>query len=206
LRLSGTGIYRLLVALAASLMPAASHAALADDRQRRCLTLVAYAEAATEGPLGMLAVMKVIRNRMAHASFAGDACAVALQRGQFQPVAERPELRRALQAPENGSLAAVAGATSATARLQLLQAWRMAAGVDVWPARAPTGGAIYFVNPRLMDPGKCPWFASLKRTAAIGQHVFMADYAPQESRGAPALDCSVAGHDFRRRVRPLADP
>ena len=54
----------------------------------------------------------------------------------------------------------------------------MAAVVDVWPARDPTGGAVYFVNPRLMDPGKCPWFASLKRTASIGQHVFMADYAP----------------------------
>ena len=196
----------MLVALAASLMSAGSHAAQADDRQRRCLTLVAYAEAATEGPLGMLAVMKVIRNRMTHASFADDACAVALQPGQFQPVAERPDLRRALQAPENGSLAAVAGANSPTAKLQLLQAWRMAAVVDVWPARDPTGGAVYFVNPRLMDPGKCPWFASLKRTASIGQHVFMADYAPQESRGAPALDCTVAGRDFRRRVNPLADP
>ena len=64
-----------------------------DDRQRRCLTMIAYAEAAGEGSGGMLAVMKVVHNRVVHPDFADDICAVALERGQFQPVSERPALR-----------------------------------------------------------------------------------------------------------------
>lgn len=179
------------LALVLALVNATAHAAT-DDRQRRCLTLVAYAEAANEGALGMLAVMRVIRNRMVHPSFAGDACGVALQHRQFQPVSESPDLRQALLAPETASLATVAKAQSPKARMQLTQAWRLAAVVDVWPATDPTGGALYFVNPRLMDAGKCPWFARLKRTANIGRHVFMTHYAPGERIGSPALDCTQA--------------
>ena len=60
--------------------------------------MIAYAEAAGEGTAGMLAVMKVVHNRIAAPGFADDACAVALEPGQFQPVGERPALRRALRA------------------------------------------------------------------------------------------------------------
>jgi spore germination cell wall hydrolase CwlJ-like protein len=170
-------------------MASPAHAAT-DDRQRRCLTLVAYAEAANEGALGMLAVMRVIRNRMTHPLFAGDACGVALQRRQFQPVSENANLRRALLSPETASLATAANAQSPKERLRLIEAWRLAAVADVWPATDPTGGALYFVNPLLMDVDKCPWFARLKRTAHIGQHVFMTHYTPGERLGPPALNCS----------------
>ena len=118
--------------------------------------MIAYAEAATDGPAGMLAVMKVVHNRIADPRFADDACAVALEPGQFQPVGEQPALRRALSEPERRSLAEAVGATSRTARLRLVQAWRLAGAAAVWPARDPTAGALYFVNPRLMDPVKCP--------------------------------------------------
>jgi hypothetical protein len=175
-----------------------SHADTPDDRQRRCLTMIAYAEAASEGSLGMLAVMKVVHNRVAHSDFADDICAVALERGQFQPVSERPALRRALESPVGHNLAEVLGASTPTARLVLVEAWRLAGAAPVWPERDPTGGALFFVNPRLMDPRKCPWFADLKRTAVIGEHVFMANYAPGEPRRAPALDCRTAGRDFGR--------
>lgn len=191
-----------LLAMALGLVACHAHAAT-DDRQRRCLTLVAYAEAANEGSLGMLAVMRVIRNRMAHPLFAGDACGVALQRRQFQPVSESAALRQALLAPETASLTTVAKAQSPKAKQQLIQAWRLAAVADVWPATDPTGGALYFVNPRLMDADKCPWFARLKRTASIGQHVFMTHYAPGERIGPPALDCSRAGSPA---PRPDGDP
>jgi spore germination cell wall hydrolase CwlJ-like protein len=107
------------------------------DRERRCLAMLAYAEAAGEGPAGMLAVMKVVRNRIADPRFADDACAVALESGQFQPVGEQPALRRALAAPEGRNRAEALGATSRTARLRLVQAWRLAAAVAVWPARDP---------------------------------------------------------------------
>lgn len=183
-----------IAALALMLLPRPALASM-DDRQRRCLTLIAFAEAANEGPLGMLAVMKVMRNRIAHVKFADDACAVALEARQFQPVRERPDLRRALLAPEQASLATVAGARTPRARLQLTQAWRLAAVVDVWPETDPTRGALYFVNPRLMDADKCPWFARLKRTAVIGRHVFMTEYAPREPHGPPALACATAGDD-----------
>ena len=60
-----------------------------DDRQRRCLTMIAYAEAAGEGSGGMLAVMKVVHNRVAHPDFADDICDVAVERGHRQPISAR---------------------------------------------------------------------------------------------------------------------
>ena len=44
-----------------------------------------------------------------------------------------------------------------------------------------------------MNPELCPWFAGLKRTTAIGGHVFMTHYRDGEPVGPPALDCSRAG-------------
>lgn len=163
------------------------------DRDRRCLAMIAYAEAASEGSLGMLAVMRVIHNRIRHPAFPDDACAVVLEPGQFQPVSERPSLRAALSRPDQANIAEAVGAVSREARLRLVQAWRLAAVAAVWPSRDPTRGALYFVNPLLMDPGRCPWFAQLKRSAAIGEHVFMTHYAPGERRGHRALDCAAAG-------------
>jgi hypothetical protein len=168
------------------------------DRERRCLTMIAYAEAGGEGAAGMLAVMKVVRNRIANPGFADDACTVALEPGQFQPVAERPRLRRALVAPFELNMAEVLQASSPEARSRLVEAWQLAGAAPGWPARDPTGGALYFVNPQLMDPVKCPWFAGLKRTASIGRHVFMTPYADGEPHGGPALDCRMAGKGYRK--------
>jgi spore germination cell wall hydrolase CwlJ-like protein len=163
------------------------------DSDRRCLAMIAYAEAASEGSLGMLAVMRVVHNRIRHSAFPDDACAVVLQAGQFQPVSQQSGLRAALRRPEQANMAEALGAKSREARLRLVQAWRLAAVAAVWPSRDPTGGALYFVNPRLMDPDRCPWFALLKRSAIIGEHVFMKAYAPGERRGPRAIDCAEAG-------------
>ena len=180
-----------LAVLAHLLGVADAAAGTVSERERRCLAMLAYAEAAGEGSAGMLAVMRVVHNRIADPDFADDACAVALEPGQFQPVSEQPRLRTALAAPERGSLAEAVGAATPRARLQLVAAWRLAAVATVLPARDPTGGALYFVNPRLMDPTKCPWFARLRRTTTIGAHVFMRPYRPGEARRAPALDCAA---------------
>ena len=192
-------IWPLALSLLAALLACPATAATG-DRERRCLAMIAYAEAATEGPAGMLAVMKVVHNRIADPRFADDACAVALEPGQFQPVGERPALRRALREPEGRSLAEAVGATSRTARLRLVAgvaAGRRCRGL----ARARShGGALYFVNPRLMDPVKCPWFARLKRTAVIGEHVFMRHYAPGERPQRRALDCAVAGMGYAKSL------
>lgn len=190
--LSRRGLVALLVLLGGG-TAADAGAATVSDRERRCLTLIAYAEAAGEGLQGMAAVMRVVRNRVADPRFGGDACSVALAGGQFQPVTERPVLREALRAPERRNLAEVLDVRSREARLVLVQAWRMAAAAMIMPTADPTRGALYFVNPQLMDPGRCGWFAGLKRTAVIGRHVFMTHHRPGERRGPPALDCATAG-------------
>lgn len=198
-----------LFVLVVGLLVPEARAATVSDRERRCLAMIAFAEAVGEGPLGMAAVIRVVRNRVAHPRFADDACSVALENGQFQPVAERAALRQALQAPERLNLAEVLGARSREARLALVEAWRLAGGNGFLAAQDPTRGALYFVNPRLMDPDKCAWFAGLKRTAMIGEHVFMTHYQPGERRGPPALDCNgtvVAARDPGRSVRTPRTP
>jgi hypothetical protein len=189
----------------AGLSPRAEAAAETLDAQRRCLALVAYAEAAGEGRDGMAAVIKVMRNRMRDPRFPADACAVAVQPGQFQPVGERPMLRQALEQPTKADLIEALGGSQFVDRQALALAVALAAGGGGAPD--PTGGALYFVNPDLMDPDKCPWFAGLKRTASIGAHVFMDHYAPGEIASVAALDCTQAGRGRGKlRRTKLATP
>ena len=181
-----------LAALAAAfLAAAAARAGEPSGREVRCLGLVAFTEAAVDGPPGMAAVIRVVRNRMADPGFPDDACAVVAQVAQFQPVARSAVLQKVVRDPEGHDIPQVVGARSPHARRLLLEALRLARE----PLRAPdpTGGALYFVNPALMDAGRCPWFAALRRTARIGGHVFLAEYQPGEARGGPALDCAAAG-------------
>jgi hypothetical protein len=162
-----------------------------DGRQLRCLTLIGFAEAANDGDAGMAAVIRVVRNRMRSDSFPDDACAVVAQSRQFQPIEDSSVLKKVVQDPEGYDLADVLNARSKYARSVLGSARDLARNGSAGPD--PTKGALYFVNPLFMDKDKCPWFAGLKRTAKIGGHVFMTEYAPGEARGDPALDCSIAG-------------
>jgi spore germination cell wall hydrolase CwlJ-like protein len=160
-------------------------------REVRCLALVAYTEAAVDGEAGMAAVIRVVRNRMADPRFPDEACAVVAQVAQFQPVVRSAVLRQVVRDPEGYSLPQVLGLRTAAARRLLARAHALA---RLPPRRPdPTGGALYFVNPDLMDPERCPWFAALKRTARIGGHVFMTHRRPGEPPGPPALDCGPAG-------------
>jgi hypothetical protein len=183
------------VAAALGLLLAAAPAAAADDREARCLALIAYAEAANDGGKGMAAVIQVVRNRQKDGRFPTGACAVVAQPGQFQPISESVALRRAVRQVGSVDLVELFGAASAGERRAILAAERLAA---VNGGHDPTGGALYFVNPRFMDPAKCPWFAKLKRTTEIGGHVFMTHYGPDERPGKPALDCATAGRDFKK--------
>jgi spore germination cell wall hydrolase CwlJ-like protein len=160
-------------------------------REVRCLALVAYTEAAVDGEAGMAAVIRVVRNRMADPRFPDEACAVVAQVAQFQPVAQSAVLRQVVRDPEGYSLPQVLGLRTAAARRLLARAHALARLPP--PRPDPTGGALYFVNPDLMDPERCPWFAALKRTARIGGHVFMTHHRPGEPPGPPALDCGPAG-------------
>lgn len=162
-----------------------------DGRQLRCLQLIGFAEAASEGQAGMAAVIRVVRNRMRSTSFPSDACDVVAQPRQFQPIEDSPVLQKVVQDPEGYDLADVLGARSRYARGVLGSAHELASAGTTAPD--PTKGALYFVNPLFMDKDKCPWFAALKRTVQIGAHVFMTEYAPGEAHGDPAIDCSIAG-------------
>ena len=154
------------------------------------MALVTYAEAAGEGDVGLQAVMHVIHNRAVDARFPNDICAVVLAPGQFQPVGENPGLRRVLQDPEAFSLAdAFPGRPVNTVLMNtLLDAARRHLRWKIG-GKDPTVGALFFVNPALMDLDKCPWFATLERTAVIGHHVFM-NHRQTGARSGPALDCA----------------
>jgi spore germination cell wall hydrolase CwlJ-like protein len=169
-------------------------------REVRCLALVAYTEAAVDGEAGMAAVIRVVRNRMADPRFPDEACAVVAQVAQFQPVAQSAVLRQVVRDPEGYSLPQVLGLRTAAARRLLARAHALARLPP--PRPDPTGGALYFVNPDLMDPERCPWFAALKRTARIGGHVFMTHHRPGEPPGPPALDCGPAGGE-RAQAAPM---
>jgi Cell Wall Hydrolase len=186
--------------------PAAAQAAVAHARAARCLALVAYAEAAVDGRAGMEAVIRVVQNRVADPRFPNDPCAVAVQPGQFQPVSEQPRLRTALANPLAVSLEAALGGPQAVRAELLREALRLGEIYAVGLGRGDsTGGALYFVNPYFMDPEKCPWFAGLKRTAAIGGHVFMTHYRPGERAGEAAIDCSIAGTRLVKAKAPAAE-
>ena len=155
--------------------------ALAASASQHCMAAIAVLEAAGEGRLGMAAVLDVVRNRVRDDRFPNDACAVIRQKGQFQPVGEWPKLKQLLQQPETFDARPLLGNSKA-----LETAYMLASAKN--PATT-TGGALYFLNPRLMDKRHCPWFASLKRTMVIGEHIFMTEYEPGEKRQGVALDC-----------------
>lgn len=149
--------------------------------EQQCLAVIAVLEAGGEGRQGMAAVLDVVRNRMADDRFPRDACAVIRQKGQFQPVGEWPKLARLLKEPKQLNARQLLGASQTLdAAFALLAAPK---------GQSPTGGALYFLNPRLMDKSYCPWFAKLKRTKRIGEHIFMTEYNPGEPKLGPALDC-----------------
>lgn len=184
-----------LALLATLTLPAAARAAepaAQVDRQTRCIALVAYAEAAIDGPRGLAAVISVIGNRLASPAYPKDACAVVLQPGQFQPVSENAELRKVLANPQAFPLEAAFGGPDNVDTPMLQAAVRLAA-VTARAKADPTGGGLFFVNPAYMDPDKCSWFAGLKRTASIGGHVFLTTYRSGEAQRGPAIDCSLAG-------------
>jgi hypothetical protein len=184
------------------LSQAAWSAGVALSPDQKCIAMVTYAEAAGEGEGGQRAVIQVIRNRMNDPRFAKSGCEVVRAPGEFQPVTMSKRLRDALATPETADMAS-ALADFGVDRAVLMQVSRLvAAGPDrvastkSVPAVDATEGALFFVNPRLMDPSKCAWFAKLKRTASIGGHVFMTSYGPDEPNMGPALDCAQVAKDW----------
>lgn len=198
-----------LLAVAMGLIAGSRDGVALTSAELRCAAMIAVLEAAGDGEAGMAAVIEVVKNRIKDRRFPKDACAVVVQDRQFQPVSEWPALRQALLQPASFDPAAML--KSGPGRASLERALKLAG-----QGRGDqTRGALYFVNPLAMDPRYCPWFATLKRTVQIDNHVFMTHYGPGEKRGTPALDCSdpaigslfkSGGSLARRYAQGLFDP
>lgn len=189
---------------AALLLLAADAVAAGLDAANRCLAAVGYAEAAAEGIPGMAAVIRVVHNRVHDPRFPGHPCKVVAHGGQFQAIEERPALKAAVRSPARLNLPRLLAVNTPFERMILGQAQRLAVDAKIARGPDPTRGALYFVNPYMMDPSRCPWFAKLKRTAVIGNHVFMTHYKPGEKRRGPALDCRKVGQGWAAKYGPAA--
>jgi len=113
--------------------------------ERELLAHLIYAEAAGEPYEGRVAVAAVILNRLAHPQFPNTVEGVVFERGAFQPVA-------------NGRLWRGVSERSYRALDDALRGWD------------PSGGALYFYNPRLVSPTN--WIRSRRVIRVIGQHHF----------------------------------
>ena len=188
----------------AGMVEPVSAVADADLRSLRCLALVALAEAGGEGELGMAAVMKVMQNRATDGRFAADPCAVALEPGQFQPVMEQDWLRQALVDLQAGRPDEPSRQPTPYGAATLAAAEELARRTLQAPHADPTEGALYFLNPTLVDMAHCRWFATLATTAVIGRHLFLTDRRPPTL--GDTLDCDADEPTRRVAVMATLDP
>lgn len=118
---------------------------LADDDDLRCLATAVYFEARGEPLEGQLAVAQAILNRVASGRYAGSACGVIHQAGQFSFSSAR--------APRNGNDWRVAQAIAAIAQDK------------GWQQVAPHATSFHAT---FVKPG----WSGMTRVAQIGNHVF----------------------------------
>lgn len=145
------------------------------ERALRCLAVIAWWEARSDGVAGMRAVMAVVLNRVRSTSFPDHPCEVVAQAAAFEPLTLRQNrsltaaLRRGAMVPFPRPGNAIEAAALTDARLLV---WNLA------QARAPldpTGGATHFLAPDVLaDRGQeLPRWARLyETTARIGGHRF----------------------------------
>lgn len=114
---------------------------------RELLAKLIHAEAEGEPFVGKIAIGAVIMNRLAHPDFPNSIPQIIYQPRQFSPV-EDGRLR-SIKEPHPDALAAAEIAME---------------GED------PTGGAIFFYNPRKVSPRS--WIRQRKIIYAVGEHVF----------------------------------
>ena len=144
-------------ALVVLLLSLTSSDLLAEDmnESERCMELVLYWEAKTEGAEGMQAVGHVVLNRVKHDEFPSTICEVMQHGGETPPCqfsfwcdgkSDRPD--------------------------QQSETWQLSQSVSRQlisnPSGDPTSGALFF---HIRDI-EIPWSIERERTAAIGEHIF----------------------------------
>ena len=110
----------------------------------RLLSRLVYAEARGESYKGQVAVAAVVLNRVASASFPNTLSGVIFQSGAFSCVS-------------NGSINNTPDSTAIRAALDALNGWD------------PTGGCLYYYNPRATDD---KWIRTRTIKTVIGNHSF----------------------------------
>ena len=110
----------------------------------RLLSRLVYAEARGESYKGQVAVAAVVLNRVASASFPNTISGVIFQSGAFSCVS-------------NGSINNTPDSTAIRAALDALNGWD------------PTGGCLYYYNPRATDD---KWIRTRTIKTVIGNHSF----------------------------------
>ena len=121
---------------------AASSSIISADH--RLLSKLVYAEARGESYKGQVAVAAVVLNRVASASFPNTISGVIYQSGAFSCVS-------------NGSINNTPDSTAIRAALDALNGWD------------PTGGCLYYYNPRATDD---KWIRTRTVKTVIGNHSF----------------------------------
>ena len=112
--------------------------------ERELLARVVYAESNTEPIEGQIAVAQVVLNRVRSSSFPNTISGVIYQKGAFSCVS-------------NGSINNTPNNQSIRAALDALNGWD------------PTGGCLYYYNPRLTDD---TWIRTRTVQTVIGNHYF----------------------------------
>lgn len=114
------------------------------SNDHRLLAKLVYAEARGESYKGQVAVAAVTLNRVASASFPGTLTGVVYQAGAYSCV-------------DNGSINNTPNQTAIRAALDAMNGWD------------PTGGCLYYYNPRLTNDR---WIKSRTVVTVIGNHNF----------------------------------
>jgi len=118
-------------------------------RQVECIAAAVYSEARGEPAIGQVAVAHVVVNRVRSGLYPKDACGVVFQPHQFTG------LKRDM-------------------RVNDPKAWKQSVKVAIsaytYVIHDPTGGALWYYNPKKAKP---KWRNSFKFAAYIGNHRFL---------------------------------
>lgn len=145
------------------------------ERALRCLAVIAWLEARSDGIAGMWAVAAVVLNRTRSAAFPDHPCDVLVQQSAFEPLASRANYRlaAALRRGQMVPFPRPASAVDADALHQAqLLVWNLAQAPELTD---PTGGATHFLAPDVLTARgqDLPRWAELyESTASIGGHRF----------------------------------
>lgn len=124
------------------------------DSAETCLARTVYFEARGDGEEGMAAVAAVVMNRVAHAEFPGDPCAVVKEGGESPPCQFTYWCDGRSDRPEDQELWALAREVAGRAlRGELGE---------------PVGDALFFHNTSI----ESPFGDRREHVATVGQHLF----------------------------------